>query len=545
MNTEIIINHNKGYKWYALGDIYFRGYLIESDGTLYKKNEAIRYFHDVEDLDSLRSKLKHVDGVFSLIIKKKNTLLCAVDRARSLPIFFANSGNIISDSAEVIRSFLSIKPENVDEDSYLALYAKGYVAGNNTVYEEIKQLDCGELVVFSSDGTYKIQKYYLHTNDVKNLPYEETKQLIYNTAINTFNRLKKVIDGRPVVLSLSGGYDSRFVACMLKKVGIENVSCYTYGKKDSFEVKQSKKNAEALGYRWTCVEYTDEIVLKLADDEGLKFLGSFDTHDYTGYLQNYPAVRALHEQGWFEKDSVFITGLCGDMPTGYYIPANDPSLYYNRDYTTEWLYKIIYARQSLDYAFKEKWKQHVAKDLEENSIKVQDYQSFISAIDYIYTKNCHSRAFLHMNRVHEFYGYEWLLPFWDVELLSLWYSIPAQYRYKQSIYEDLLLTTICSEYGIGQKKTTIGYSPNPIKRKVTYFVGSILVYVFFHMGIPFRRRFDFNNWAPLELKFYKKLKTKKTVVWHKAAIVSIYTQYCLQNRYGIKNMINAKRRFNK
>ena len=59
----------------------------------------------------------------------------------------------------------------------------------------------------------------------------------------------------PQLIRLSGGNDSRLIACLCKKFGLDNVTCFTYGREDSFEVAISKKVASALGYMWYFVEY--------------------------------------------------------------------------------------------------------------------------------------------------------------------------------------------------------------------------------------------------------------------------------------------------
>lgn len=512
---------------------------------LYRGESACDMINNkVNSLDTLVDFANSIDGVYSCVINLDDCVLSMVDRARSMPLFFDKSGKVVSDSAERIRTFLGIKSSDVAPDMYLALYSKSYILGNFTVYSEILQLDCGQVAVLSHAHAPEFKRYYSHmSNMIFNSSYDSLKNKLNTVSAEVFKRLKQVIAGRPVVLSLSGGYDSRFIACMLKRAGVDDVSCYTFGKIDSHEVLQSKRNAEALGYRWTCVEYTDELVKNsFLDEIGLKYLHSIDTHDYTGYLQNYPAVRYLHEHGWFKKDSVFITGSCGDMPTGYYIPEEDLNIEYTNQYAVEWLYGLIYARAFPNEDFHHKWVYYALEELKKADVDVKDYQSFVSSIDFFYTQTCHTRCFLHMNRPCDTYDYEWLIPFWDKELLNLFYSIPAKYRYRQKIYEDFLLNDVCKDYGIGQKKTVVGYSLNPIKRKLTYLGGSVLAWICFHLNIPFRRKYDFNNLAPFELGIYQLLECKKTVVWHKAAAVSLFKQFILQYRYGVDNMLHAKKK---
>lgn len=381
----------------------------------------------------------------------------------------------------------------------------------------------------------EVTKYFYHLNDVIDKSPEEIKKELTETAYNVFYRLKEVIAGRPVVLSMSGGYDSRFVGCMLKNVGIEDVSCYTYGRKDSFEVKQSRLNAEALGYRWKCVEMTDDAIKKIFDKKGLAFLDSFADHDVIPYTQNYPAVRQLHEDGWIKPNSVFITGLCGDMPTGEYVQPSDNKIKYDLNNAAIELYKLLFNSYKFSKDFEEKWICDMKQTLEKLPLRIKDYQSYVTAIDCIYTGTCHSRLYLQQNSVSSYYDYEYLLPYWDVELLQKWYSVPAKYRVNQKLYEDWLMGTICKPYGINQKKTVILYSSNKWKRRIQYTIGGILCFMFLNLGIPFRRKQDFNNFSVFELEAFIRLKSKRLVRYKKSGAVHMICHFIAENKYGVRN----------
>jgi asparagine synthase (glutamine-hydrolysing) len=541
---EVILKHNEGYKWTTIDGVSFKGYFVtRSTNNVLKGEDAVKALSEIYDMASLLAFLKEQEGSFAIVIDHGDFKAMAVDRARSMPLFFSQDGTFVSDSAEEIRIKLGIAKEDVDETYYKAFFAKTYLFGDVTVYSSIKQLDLCTVGHITENGVI-ISRYYKHSAKVlEGYSDKELIKMLEDTSIRVFERLKKVINGRPIVLSMSGGYDSRYVGCMLKKVGVEDVSCYTYGKIGSFEVTQSKKNAEALGYRWICVDYTDDVIKRTLDDLGRKYIDSFDTHDYTAYLQNFPAVRELSEKGWFKPGSVFITGLCGDMPTGEYVPSYNDSVTYDNSYAKSWIYKYIYERRPIDWLTKSKWDEYIVEKMHDLCINVDNFNSFVSALDEIYTMSDHSHCFLNMNRAHEFFGYEWLTPYWDTELLNLWYSIPAKYRYKQGLYEQFLLDDLCSVYGIGQRKTVVGYSKNIVKKRIQYLVGGSINWILLHVGIPFKRKYDYNNWAPLELMLWQNLPSKKTVVYQKAGLINLLTQYSLQKRYGVANMINAKQSF--
>lgn len=505
---------------------------------VYNGIEMCNLFHNISNLEQLLSLLTYYDGCYSCIIENKEYILAAVDISRSLPLYYSSNGFIISDSAEEIRKELGIAKDDVDDDKITELYANYFLFGHDTVYPQIKQLDLGEAIEISVSGI-KTQKYYHHIAPVVDASVSVLKERLTKAAYNTFERIKIVIGDRPVVLSMSGGYDSRFVGCMLKNVGITDVSCYTYGKLDSFEVKQSKKNADALGFRWACAEMTDEDVKKTLDEVGQKYLDSYCGHDFTAYVQNFPAVRKLHEQGYFKPGSVFLTGLCGDMPTGYYLRPYDESFDYSIHTAAERLYELIFTRYNLLENHKKRWLKAIEKELESLPIEITDYQSWVSAVDCIYTGTCHNHWYMHMNSVHSFFGYEWLLPYWDRELLNAWYSIPAEKRFKQGLYQNWLLDDICAPYGIGQKKIICSYSKNRIKAKMQYVVGGLINIMLLNLGIPFRRKQDFNNFAPLAVELFRKLKNKK-INYRRAGMMQLLENYLFEKRYGVRVIKNVE-----
>lgn len=534
---KTILLKQNGYPWFCSGAVHFKGYfqIREKGVSVCRGEEAARYFEDVTSLEQFTEKLETIDGVYAVVIENQTQTFACVDRSRSMPLYFDTEGRFLSDSAEEIRLQLGLDKEEVDKHNYLTLLSADYLFGNETVYSAIKQLDLGEAIAIDETGI-SFRRYFYHFSEVVDRSEEEIKARLTTVATNAFLRLKEVIAGRPVVLSMSGGYDSRFVGCMLKKVGITDVSCYTYGKIDSFEVKQSQKNAQALGFRWTCVEHTDEEVTKMLDETGQSYLNSYTGHDYTAYYQNFPAVRKLHEENWFKPNSVFITGLCGDMPTGNYVLPYNADMEYSPETAAEHLYNNIFTRLDMGVKFKSEWLKKTVDKLSQLPITIKDYSSWTSAVECIYTGTCHSHWFMHMNTVHAFFGYEWLLPFWDSELLTEWYRIPAEKRLEQRLYEDWLLNELCAPWGIGQKKYRATYSKNRSVRRVKYFVGQILARVFLNLGITFKRRYDYNNFAPLELLLFKNLPCKKTVIYRKAGMPLLLNQYLLQRRYGVNNM---------
>ena len=543
---KLILEKNNGYKWLSIDNFSFKGYFqFDSDPEkrVYRAVSAINELKNrVCGYDDFLKILTQIDGVYSIVAQFEDEVYAAVDVSRSLPIFYSRNGGVISDSAEAIREYLSIDKENVNINNYIELLNNDFLFGDNTVYSDIKQLDLGQALRIKGNQI-NLDYYFYHLNDVETSISEESAiSKLLKASYDDFRALKNAIAGRPVVLSLSGGYDSRFVATMLKEVGVNDVSCYTYGKSDSFEVIQSKKNADALGFRWICIEHTDEEMRRANDKVGQEYMDSYTTHDFTAYMQNFPAVRKLHEIGWIKPNSVFITGLCGDMPTGEYIEKEISGKEYSVETAIEKLYQLLISpRYDLPDQFKKAWKTNMGKYLGSLPIKIKDYQSWVTATDCIYTMSVHPHWFMNMNAVHSFFGYEWLLPYWNRNLLKAWYAIPAKMRVDQKLYEKFLLDNLCAKYGINTRKYIAGYSRSNIIRALMYKIGAMVVWIFFHLGMPFKNKYDYNNFAPFDFSVYKDLKCKDTVIWKKAGTMHLVNQRCLQKRYGVDIMKKALR----
>ena len=533
---EIILKEKKAYKWFLDKDVYFTGYFFYKD-SLYNELNACKKILGINSYEEFKIFVKGLNGCFSIIKKKDDEIWAAVDRGRSMSLFYSKDLRILSDSSSIIKNFLNLDESDADIVRLVEFVASGYVSGNNTVFQSIKQLNAAQTCLIK-DSTIQLDDYYYHFSK----PSESNKEILfdkfYEIAKQAIERILKVAKNRPIVLSLSGGYDSRFIACMLKECGVDNVSCYTYGKEGSFEVEMSKKVADSLGYRWKNIEYDEkmaEIILNAND-----YWDYSESYDYSIFLQNFYAVYCLEQEKWFLPNSVFVTGLCGDMPTGYYIPnENEFNFPLSKEQIVDYLINKRFQRFKLDSKVKEKFKKEVLDQINKLQLKSEAFQDFVSILDAIETIGDHSRRFLKMNNVHEFFGYEWLLPFWDNDLLDFLYGIPAHLRFKQNFYEEWLMIRLFNKYSLDIKKKVIRYSNNKLINKITYTLGGIMTYFFYNLKIPIKRKFDINNFAQTELLLFKKIKEKKSLNYRRLGLSMLLIYYCCEKYYGVNSIKNT------
>lgn len=164
-------------------------------------------------------------------------------------------------------------------------------------------------------------------------------------------------------------------------------------------------------------------------------------------------------------------------------------------------------------------------------LEVRDYQSFVTAVDCIDGVCLHSGLFEHMNDVHEFFGHEYLLPCWNRELLKFWYSLPAELRIKQNLYEQYVTQTLGREFGITHKK--VGSQTNkhdPVTAKIMRKARIFLQKRLYRFGISITR--DSNNVSPVTAILCRLIKQKGTLKYAPPESNSYACIYQMEQRYG-------------
>lgn len=543
---KVICKGNHGYKWTENVKGCFKGYLqVSGDPKPLRGEAAIQYFVQANSFTCFQELLKAVDGCFAIVLSRADgTVWAAVDTARSMPLYYSTDGRFLSDSGPTVREALGIPREAADSAALEELFYGGFIAGPRTAYAEISQLDAGQALEHSPTREIHTAFYYAHIQKPQDIGREEALRLFQRVSDEAFDQVVAAIDGRPVVLSLSGGYDSRYVACMLKHRGVTDVSCYTYGRKDSFEIQQSEKIAKALGYRWICVEYTDERILGTMDSVGQEYFKKTECYDYASETQNFPAVRYLHETGWIKPGSVFLTGLRNDVPTGcnvVYCKDLTPS-----QLTDEAFFELIaksgsaIAEPILNRLSAEARKKQLDTIMEQRrklNLSWSSLQEFLSAAECLEMIRSHSRRFIHMNDVHDFFGYEWMLPCENRKLIDFWCSMPMKYRLHQNLFEEWITTGPPARYGVGQKKIILGYPTSHgwerTKARICVLLNRIIC---LPLGVPLRVEQDFNNFAPLSCAVFRALRQKDLIGFRNASLNPLLTLYLMEQRYGSQCM---------
>lgn len=529
---NLMLTYNKGFRWTTE---QYNDLKVSYKGYIYNKKEIICLMKKVTCFEEFISTVNKAEGCFAFVIQKKSYIWAAVDQARSIPIFYSDDGSVVADCADVIRECKKISIDNVDLELYAGMLAKRYSNPGTTVYKEIKQLRPGEAVELTEKQINKTF-YYLHERHEINDTYSNLKERFLSEAYRMIKQLEPTLYNKRIILPLSGGYDSRLIATLLKKMGHDNILCYTYGRKEDYEVIYSKKVADALGYEWYCVEYTRDDWRKFfKSTDVLQYFSVTHNHCNVPHIQDFMALNYLKENNLIHDGDVVIPGFCGDFPAG--------SFTHNinfENYNIERLAKLIYEEHFVNVELVDSMKKNIISSLEEyfndSDVKITNRVSFISAYEKWLIESRLSMWVVNSVRVYEHFNLEWRLPMWDKSYLDFWYSVPSEFREKCDLYQKTILNGIFNEYDIAFVKPKPSTThDNTIKSIVASIIKKHLIFVSMLINKDIYRRNNINNYNEAAIYLLRELKSRKGYRYDSLSVHLIEQIWWCQKLYGITN----------
>lgn len=458
-----------GVKCWLKGTVFYKNELLQSDDVVHLISSIL---NDSQiDHETLKTHLLALNGNFALAMETSRYIFCTVDRVRSIPLFYAVSrdGALFSDDANYLRERLD-PPFN--EENGAEFLVTGYVTGSDTLFDGISQLQAGEYLVYDKrDGSLSTHYYHRFWHgDYFSEPEEELLNRLDETFVRVFQRLIESTNGRQIVVPLSGGLDSRIIVAMLKRLGVEDVICFTYGKKGNREAEISRQVAEALDYKWYFVEYTREKLYNSYHSEEMSVYKKFGSNlTSLPHTQDFIAVKELKEEVKIPENAVFVPGHSGDMLAGSHIPLDygQPQSYTFEKFLEDSLKKHYNFWKWDKVEFGPLFKDRIWKSTGE--ISVHDNESCANAIELFDFNERQAKYIVNSVRVYEFFGYQWRVPLWDAELIDIFLKIPTSQRIDQKIYKNYvqrklftssleILSTIECTTDISEKPNSMRYT---------------------------------------------------------------------------------------
>lgn len=505
--NNIILN-TQYQKWFSMNGIHGVGFAF-LDGDLLCEKELFSVIRKAIDDQTLISILKRLNGNCSLIIEAGDTCYIIADKMRSFPVLYSKIANgwVITNDAVNIITYPGIC-EKIDFTSVLEFLAAGYLFGEKTLLQGVKQVAAGTCVCLKE---YSSEVIEYHNYMLPKVVQEESEILTGAKDVldRAFKRMFESIGDRQIVIPLSGGYDSRLIACICKKLQRQNVVCYSYGRSDSFEVEVSKAVAAQLGYKWFFVEYTPALFDAMKKDtDFFNYLDHSHNLNTLPHFQDYFAVKELCKRGVFEANAVFVPGHSGDLFGGSKLPmevfATDFSP--NPQNLAKLIYEHFFDLNKEKYNDLDKCIQLIYDQLKE--CHIDSLESILNIYEpYWFVKSKVAHFLVNSMRIYEHFGFDWRLPLWDDEYATFWYKVEWEKKMNSELYNRFMFDTYFTPLKVAYKKnnTTKQLVPSGVKKFIPFPVLRLgrSAYMRLH-----KRKYDFNAQSHM-IDLFKEMNNRR------------------------------------
>lgn len=427
---NIRLANNKGYKWFNKNDIFVKGFIITPDNRLLRENDFINYLFALNNFSDFYEKIQQANGLFSVIIKNQNVLWAASDNTRSFPLFYYQGKDFfaITDSPDLLRE--DNVPMILDEDNAILFTCSGLVGGSKTLLKDIFVLNAGESLCYENNLLKKEFFKEFLTDTFYKQTREELKEKLKSILDNVGKRLVQTLNERPVVVPLSGGFDSRLMAYLLRKNNYKNVLCYTFGKKNSIELNNAKRTAENLGYEWCFADYEKYFDKSLPKDTLFQEYIDFSmNYICRAEEQDYYAVKELVELNKISADSVFVPGHSGAIAGHLLVKAMEQAKFSFGNHALSDVYSfVVHSKKEL---------RSVRKEINFLDNPNNQHPSYLIYENWRF-QNTTAMTFNNTSKLWEFFDFEYLLPLWDNELFDFFLHLPFVCKYDKNLYKETL-----------------------------------------------------------------------------------------------------------
>ncbi len=262
-----------------------------------------------------REALCGLNGIYVVVIwdSLKKKLIIINDRYGLRKLYYRRAGDKLVFATEIKAICLdSDFSKTVDEIGISNLLVFGHLFDDRTLFKDVKLLPQASVLTYS-DSRLVIEKYwdYSFYNDDEPVWLEE--HYVDGLAEVIERAVRKRVKGiNKIALPLSGGLDSRVIAGMLKKIGFPGeIITYSYGHKNSYDVRYGRQIAQKLHYPHYFVPINEDYIKNYAEE----FIGLNDgmidcLNAHMGVSKNF-----IKKMGNFNV----ATGFLGDIQTGIFI----------------------------------------------------------------------------------------------------------------------------------------------------------------------------------------------------------------------------------
>jgi asparagine synthase (glutamine-hydrolysing) len=414
------------------------------EGEVYNTEELLNHLNGPQDLSPchvlLALFLEHgpdfvslVNGDFNIVIyqKAEKRLIILNDYLSSKPMYYLEQADSLLFGSEK-KSILAVASGSpaIDPIGLLQVFAHRHNLGGRTFIKGLKRLSPGSRLDYHR-GRLDLTRYHLLTSRMP-----EVSSKVDSLLDEWCDRLRQVtirrLKGRErVVMFLSGGLDSRAIACAIPR-DFRPIWARTWGETDSLEAIYATKIAERLNFDHYC---EDPMAVPLSSIlHKIVWRTECETH-FTNCISmaNHPMIK--------EHGDFVLGGHLGDVSAGGHIY---PYMFLPRSrqqfIARAYRWNVTYSFASLSELFNEEF-------LHKNFPGLKD--AFFASFDPL-----EGETNIHVYEVWDLYErqarmtfssgatdshlFEQIRPFYDRDYMDFVTSLPTRLRFGQTLYQAMI-----------------------------------------------------------------------------------------------------------
>ncbi|MFJ8064217.1 7-cyano-7-deazaguanine synthase [Psychrobacillus sp. NPDC096426] len=443
---------------------FFRGYF-------YYENQYVTH-ENFEDVFKgiTPTEVAAWNGEFALILQTEDGVTLVTDKKRTIPLFYSKS----ETNDWIVQDYIAPKASmSIREEAEEELLLAGFVTGDKTLFKDWYQLEVATIVHLKENASK--QAYYSYVTEKDQDSIDNFAEELAHILHNIFDDLVARLAGRKIILPLSGGYDSRIMALLLKDKGVsDSIITFTYGRPGNGEATVSKEIADRLGLKWKYFAYDKAMWRDLYKSKLWKDYVIYACNGTSvAHLQDFPSTKLLVEEEGLEN-AVFLPGHSLDFLGGSHLPYE---AILDKEFTSSEVVDFIIPKHFRLWQLTNGLS-HTTSDIGKSVTKdVSAYTTLTnervtSIIDEWNWKERQAKFIINSVRVYEYFEQDWSMPLWDDRLIYFFSKIPADLKYKKYLYDYTLHKMYPDFYPLPQKPGAENSLKNkygvlyPILRKV-------------------------------------------------------------------------------
>lgn len=446
--AEVAIRQEFGWQRCASDGVtvWFNGWIHGLDGS----GIAAKLARVGGAPEQIGSWLRDINGHFALVATGPGWTVAAVDWIRSIPLALCHVNRTwtIDAQPERLRRTAGLDERNLDPDAPLQIAMAGYTIDQAALYRSVELLAPGELFFIGADGAGSRHRYSIYRPwRVRASTPATLERELAETTLAIMERTLASLDGRPLVVPLSAGRDSRLVVSAARHLGYKDVICFSYGRAGNFEAGAAKAIAEKLDYPWHFVPTTiTKQSVFFSGEDYRHYLAFADSGASAPFVQDMAPLIELKQNGVIPRDAAIVNGNSGDYISGNHIAPSlqRPPSGLNEEQrfkrvTDAFIVKHFALWQLL--LTPENRQQIAAKlrlSLRRAGATLGDPGCDHGLYEYAEFQDRQCKYVVTGQRIYEFLGHAWRLPLWDNAYLRFWEGVPLEEKVNQRLYARVL-----------------------------------------------------------------------------------------------------------